>query len=136
LIAALTLVVILITEELYRDALFAKSLKVIPHLQKDASFFKIDAWHQFSNIGLLFAILAPTLVSLATVGDRVRTFYYVLCDTAFLTTMSVSKLFYHSPRPFWVSTEVKAFSCQNEFGNPSGHSMFSAGIALVLWFDF
>jgi membrane-associated phospholipid phosphatase len=51
-------------------------------------------------------------------------------------TMNVTKLVYHSPRPFWASNEVKAFSCENEFGNPSGHSMFAAAMSLIVWFNF
>jgi len=34
------------------------------------------------------------------------------------------KLFFHSPRPYWVSTSVKAFSAHSSFGLPSGAAMY------------
>jgi membrane-associated phospholipid phosphatase len=42
---------------------------------------------------------------------------------------SVLKLVFHSPRPFWVSNEIKAFSSETSFGIPSGH----AQNAFALW---
>lgn len=34
------------------------------------------------------------------------------------------KLFFHSPRPYWVSPAVKAFSAHSSFGLPSGAAMY------------
>lgn len=41
---------------------------------------------------------------------------------------SYFKLLFHSPRPYWVDTRVKAFSAESSFGLPSGHSMNAAAI--------
>lgn len=38
------------------------------------------------------------------------------------------KLLFHSPRPYWVSTEVQAFSQENSFGFPSNHAQTAAGV--------
>ncbi len=38
------------------------------------------------------------------------------------------KLIFHSPRPYWVSTEVKAFAAETSFGAPSGHAQIAAGV--------
>lgn len=38
------------------------------------------------------------------------------------------KMFFHTPRPFWVDRGVKAFSSETSFGLPSGHSQNSAAI--------
>jgi len=32
------------------------------------------------------------------------------------------KLFFHTPRPYWVSTQVKAMSSETSYGLPSGHA--------------
>jgi membrane-associated phospholipid phosphatase len=42
---------------------------------------------------------------------------------------SCFKLFASSPRPFWVSSEIKALSTETSFGIPSGHS----SSAVVVW---
>ena len=41
----------------------------------------------------------------------------------------ILKLSLHGPRPYWYSTQVKAFSAETSFGVPSGH----AQIATSLW---
>lgn len=46
------------------------------------------------------------------------------------------KLGYHEPRPFWITTNIQAFSCSSQFGNPSGHSSSSMGMAMVVWLDY
>lgn len=38
------------------------------------------------------------------------------------------KLAMHGPRPYWVSTAVKAFSAETSFGIPSGHAQIAAGV--------
>ena len=40
----------------------------------------------------------------------------------------IFKVLFHSPRPFWVSPEVKALSVETSFGMPSGHSMNTLSI--------
>jgi membrane-associated phospholipid phosphatase len=48
----------------------------------------------------------------------------------------ILKLAFYGPRPYWLSTQVKAFSGETSFGVPSGHSQISAGIwgMLAAWF--
>jgi membrane-associated phospholipid phosphatase len=41
---------------------------------------------------------------------------------------SALKMFFHTPRPFWVDPRVQAFSSETSFGLPSGHSQNSAAI--------
>lgn len=38
------------------------------------------------------------------------------------------KLFFHAPRPYWVSTEVQALASETSFGVPSGHAQVAAGV--------
>lgn len=45
-------------------------------------------------------------------------------------------MFYHDPRPFWVSEEIKAYKCGGAFGNPSGHSMNTMGHLIIFWLDY
>jgi len=41
---------------------------------------------------------------------------------------SVFKMLFHTPRPFWVDSNVRAYSSETSFGMPSGHSQNSAAI--------
>jgi membrane-associated phospholipid phosphatase len=38
---------------------------------------------------------------------------------------AMAKLLFHSPRPYWVSSEVKAFASETTFGAPSGAAQIS-----------
>lgn len=38
---------------------------------------------------------------------------------------SMLKILFHSPRPYWTSTEVKALASESTFGMPSGHAQIS-----------
>jgi membrane-associated phospholipid phosphatase len=38
------------------------------------------------------------------------------------------KMAFHGPRPYWVSTDVKAFAAETSFGVPSGHSMDAVAV--------
>ncbi|MGB9641435.1 MAG: phosphatase PAP2 family protein, partial [Anaerolineales bacterium] len=40
----------------------------------------------------------------------------------------IFKLGFHSPRPFWISSSVKAVEFEGSFGIPSGHAQMSASI--------
>ena len=50
--------------------------------------------------------------------------------------MNVTKLYYHQARPYWASENVQAFSCSSQYGNPSGHSLFSMATGLIIWLDY
>lgn len=48
-----------------------------------------------------------------------------------VTTSSINaylKMLFHSPRPFWVDSKVKAFAQETSFGLPSGHSQNAASL--------
>lgn len=38
------------------------------------------------------------------------------------------KLAFHGPRPYWISTEVKAYAAEATFGVPSGHAQIATGL--------
>ena len=62
--------------------------------------------------------------------------YYIVVLAAIFLVMNITKLAYHQARPFWVSFAIEAGSCSSQFGNPSGHSLTSLGVALAVWFDY
>ena len=46
------------------------------------------------------------------------------------------KSLYAQPRPYMLSDNVRPHYCAHEYGQPSGHSLFSAGFAMGLFLDF
>jgi membrane-associated phospholipid phosphatase len=44
----------------------------------------------------------------------------------------VLKLAFHGPRPYWVTTQVKALSAETSFGVPSGHAQIASGLWGIL----
>lgn len=48
------------------------------------------------------------------------------------STNSILKIAFHTPRPFWFSREVSAYSFEDSFGVPSGHAQnYAAGLGLL-----
>jgi membrane-associated phospholipid phosphatase len=62
--------------------------------------------------------------------------YYISFLGANFFIMTVTKIWFHAPRPFWVADDIQAFACSNQFGNPSGHALTSLGVALIVWLDY
>lgn len=48
---------------------------------------------------------------------------------------NMTRLLYHGPRPFWISPEIEALDCANDFGNPSFHSVFVFNVVVLTWMD-
>jgi membrane-associated phospholipid phosphatase len=68
--------------------------------------------------------------------QRPRCVYYFATMILILVFTNITKLGYHDPRPFWVWTDVQAFACSSQYGNPSGHSSMSMGMAVTMALDF
>ncbi|MEA3350445.1 MAG: phosphatase PAP2 family protein [Chloroflexota bacterium] len=62
-----------------------------------------------------------------TVGGRLA---IMLAMTSGLN--QILKLAFHSPRPFWTSSKVRALSLETSFGFPSGHAQNAASIWGIL----
>jgi membrane-associated phospholipid phosphatase len=47
------------------------------------------------------------------------------------------KTSYFQARPFWAKPEITPYGgCSTQFGNPSGHSIFSMASCLAVWLDY
>ena len=42
---------------------------------------------------------------------------------------------YHDPRPYMISAAIIPYGCSQEYGNPSGHSLFGAGFFFFFFLD-
>ena len=127
---------ILMIETWYRQPLFDSSLDFIERIQKDASEAVAVTWEIYSNLGVFSLIAIPPVALYIIWWKRMHSFYYVIMITSMLAMMNITKLWYHEARPFWVRDNIEAYGCSTQYGNPSGHSLFSMGAAMSIWLDF
>ncbi len=73
-----------------------------------------------------FLIIAPVVYWCIDASLGLRLGIYLMISVGL---NDVFKMFCHAPRPYWIDTQVKAFSIETSFGIPSGHSMNST----VIW---
>ena len=138
LASLLGILAILLIEPGYREPLFNYSVDVyIP--EKQAVTEGMAIWDAYSNYCLPVVVLVPLATLALWLGrgaERRRAFYYVAVLTANVFVMNISKLWYHEPRPFWVSQGIETQSCSSEYGSPSGHSLLATAFTLAVWLDY
>ena len=85
--------------------MFNRSLDYIETAQQHLSASAITIWNMYTDtIELL--LLAPILVNLIKLQTRAKAFYFAVVVSALLFMKITMKVFYHNPRPFWVSTDI------------------------------
>jgi membrane-associated phospholipid phosphatase len=67
--------------------------------------------------------------------SRGRAFYYLCFLSAVTFLMNVTKMAYHEPRPFMVTSLIKVYGCTTEYGNPSGHALFASAGHFFIFLD-
>lgn len=68
-------------------------------------------------------------------GTRPKYFYYLGAFMLDKCLLGIMKQIYHNPRPYMVDSDITAYHCSKEFGNPSGHSSSSCLISILLYLD-
>lgn len=81
----------------------------------------------FSFLGTeyFFLIIAPVVYWCVDASLGFRLGIYLMVSASLNDAF---KVFFHTTRPYWIDTHVKAYSVETSFGLPSGHSMNSATI--------
>ncbi len=72
-----------------------------------------------------FFLVLPAIYWCIDAALGIRVAFILLFSTAF---NEIAKLALHSPRPYWVSTQVKPLAAESSFGSPSGHAQIATGI--------
>ena len=73
-----------------------------------------------------YLFVAPAIFWCLDMNLGLRLGLYLMVSSSFYT---IIKMAFHSPRPYWIDTHVKAYSTEISFGAPSGHSQN----AVVVW---
>ncbi len=81
----------------------------------------------FSFLGIeeFFLLLLPALYWCVDAGLGLRVGVILLLSSGVNHAL---KLAFHGPRPYWFSTQVRAFDFETSFGVPSGHAQTAAGV--------
>ena len=63
--------------------------------------------------------------------------YYAIATSVKLCVSNLGKMIYLQPRPFWTDSTIQMFEleCQEDYGNPSGHSLSAVGLSLIVGLD-
>jgi len=83
------------------------------------SFFSLLGTEQF------FLAILPALYWCVDSGVGLRVGVILLLSTSL---NDAAKLAIHGPRPYWYSSQVKAYATETSFGAPSGHAQIATGV--------
>lgn len=72
-----------------------------------------------------FLVILPALYWCVDSGVGLRVGVILLLNTSL---NDAAKLAIHGPRPYWYSSQVKAYATETSFGAPSGHAQIATGV--------
>ena len=116
----------------YRNYLFEINSKTVPHFQYESLFLN-DFMIALGYLGEDEGIAAVTFIfsSILSYSDGIITLILIILT---LYINGIMKVLYHSPRPFFVAGDIKAYYWSKEYGNPSGHAMYIPSVLpLILY---
>ena len=129
----LFVVPLLVIDGMTRDYLFDASLPVLKNIRENYASAKLDLVFQcVSQLGDIFGYSASLVIA----------YYFLSVDKAFVVAvvcyssialLTFLKSIIHEPRPFFVTTEFKPSKCTFEYGNPSGHALWTTSVYLTLF---
>lgn len=81
----------------------------------------------FSFLGTeeFYMLVLPVLYWCVSAGLGMRVAVILMLSGAFNDAF---KLFFHGPRPYWVSADVKGLAAETSFGVPSGHAQNATAV--------
>ena len=129
-------ILIILLEFLYRDYLFDKSIRLQESLQLNKKyFFLLKMSKIISFFGAEFAAVFFTLLIFLFMPLN-YSFLILQCIIYSAYFTNTLKMIYQSDRPSWNRPSWKSkyltYSCDNGFGNPSGHAFTSINLYLCL----
>jgi membrane-associated phospholipid phosphatase len=109
------------------EAIFNNGITFIVWLQGFGSWLVVPM-QLFSSLGSenFFLIFMPVLYWCVDARFGLRVGAILLFS---FSVNEILKLSLHGPRPYWFSTQVKAYAAETSFGVPSGHAQSST----VIW---
>jgi len=107
------------------DYVYASGLGLIAVLQAADWLEAPMRFFTFLGTAEFFFLVLPVIYWCIDAGLGMRIAFILLFSNAF---NEIAKLTFHSPRPYWMSGQVKALAAEPTFGLPSGHAQLAAGV--------
>ena len=124
-------IIIILIELLYRDYLFNKSIKLQESIHLNPKYFFILKMSKIISLfGAEFAAVFFTMLIFLFMPLN-YSFLILQCIIYSAYFTNTLKMIYQSDRPNWKSKYL-TYSCDNGFGNPSGHAFTSVNLYLCL----
>lgn len=121
---------VFVLELLYRDTLFATTIKDVPLMQAKSKLRPL--METISTIGGMPATVAILVVALNLMSKPAA--FYLISGVSFVQyTTEALKSFYMQPRPYWVSDSISSNHCLIGFGNPSRHLLSNTFLWTTLY---
>jgi membrane-associated phospholipid phosphatase len=111
------------------DGLYEFSFELIRTLQSVGWLEAPMRFFSFLGTQEFFIFVLPAVYWCIDAALGVRIGFILLLSNAFNES---AKLALHEPRPYWISTQIKALTADASFGAPSGHAQIAAGVWGVL----
>lgn len=128
------MLVIILTELLYRNSLFDSSVDLIRkfHADKDSDDFIFSLCKFVSKLPEPYVLLFVGLL-IYSFCNTYKTVIFIMSMLISTYLISLMKLIYKSPRPYWNDLDILALSCEGGYGNPSGHTFLATVMGMVTW---
>jgi membrane-associated phospholipid phosphatase len=121
---------IIIIQILIAEDLFEISIPIIKSLQEDT--FIVTTMGYISKLGS--KKFKTFLLSIAfSMCNHYHTFLYALIAYTSMALCAILKINFQQPRPFWLSDDVKALSCEFGYGYPSNHVITTVPAFLIFY---
>lgn len=127
---------IILTELIYHNSLFEKSLDIIQKFQEkfNKTSFLYTFFNFWTNLGSKGFLIVLYLITFFFIPlNKVYILIFLLVYTSFIN--GLFQIIYMQERPIWRNYSLKIsshFECI--YGNPSGHSLGSSCSYLALWY--
>ena len=132
LIIVILSIITIISEILYRDALFEFSLDFEEDWQKNSPKQIINFFKFITKFGGEYLMPIP-IFFIFCFFSLIESSIYIFGLIFVLHFHSMMKIWYGSIRPFWKNKDLFQEVCDGGFGNPSGHSISSTYLYLMLF---
>lgn len=124
-LALLVLTLVSFTDWMWKESLWSESIRLQEFMQLEWPGV-YSAMSLLSSSSLLIT-LAPQCLFFyfddPLTGAHLSLFTFLASGGSGLL-----KMLYSDPRPFWVSDAVKGLACEQDWGTPSGHALFTSTV--------
>lgn len=124
------IVVILFINQVFSDKIFIFSIRVIEQLQK-YDFFAISEFlsYKLFFVGILYLFVCPFILD-----NKAKAFYNLFNGSVAMLVYAILKMLFADWRPNYLSRQLidTKYHCEPDYGNPSGHSLLSMNMWIIL----